>query len=242
MKRILTTALILMMVIGMFSCASTGGLPPFGAEIGKQNNPIPGEPDIRIGYTDVKKYFGYVKPGAEPDAVIDGKKMFFLYVWVPLVAPEMGVRMLSPAPEGVEPAEEGDFISPMWGEAAADTENFFDTWIAVERAATIINPEDIGPNAKSTDWIRYDYNDDSSEMPANPSGSKYNSLLRIVSEPSDPLRALVRGLYRIAFTTYKRGEVQGSFYAEVGAPIEIPGVVIASSIEELVEKMKAMEE
>jgi hypothetical protein len=83
----------------------------------------------------------------------------------------------------------------------------------------------------SSEWTTLAANDDSSEMPAQPSGSYYNSLMRLeaANEP------LVRGLYRIGFTTYKIGEVQGSFYAEVGAPIELPGVAVAKTLDELAE-------
>ncbi|OHD14925.1 MAG: hypothetical protein A2Z96_00950 [Spirochaetes bacterium GWB1_48_6] len=75
-------------------------------------------------------------------------------------------------------------------------------------------------------------------MPAQPSGSKYNSVLRVVSEPSDPLKALVRGLYRIGFTTYKVGEVQGTFLAQIGAPIKIPGVQVSKTLEGLAKVVK----
>jgi hypothetical protein len=44
------------------------------------------------------------------------------------------------------------------------------------------------------------------------------------------------GLYRIGFTTYKTGEVQGSFLAQMGAPIKLPGVLVAIKQEELVKK------
>ena len=64
-------------------------------------------------------------------------------------------------------------------------------------------------------------------MPAQPSGSKYNSLMRITSDTSNPTKSLVMGLYRIGFTTYKTGEVQGSFLAQMGAPIKLPGVQVA---------------
>lgn len=85
----------------------------------------------------------------------------------------------------------------------------------------------------SAKWNVIDQNDDSGEMPAQPSGSKYNSLMRITSEVSNPLKALTAGLYRIGFTTYKKGEVQGSFMAEIGAPIKLPGVKISKTLEEI---------
>jgi hypothetical protein len=100
----------------------------------------------------------------------------------------------------------------------------------------VLDPDGIVSKGAAANWIRYENNDDSSEMPANPSGSKYNSLMRVVSEPSDPLKALIRGLYRISFTTYKVGEVQGSFLAQIGAPVNLPGVVVGASLEEVAAK------
>jgi hypothetical protein len=62
--------------------------------------------------------------------------------------------------------------------------------------------------------------------------------MRVTSEVSNPLKALTIGLYRIGFTTYKTGEVQGSFLAQVGAPVDIPGIVIATDLDGLVKLIK----
>ena len=204
-----------------FAVGCGGGLPTFGADLAKQSTPMG---DVRVPYTSMVNYFGYVQPGAQPDEVREGKKMFYLYMWVPIVAPEIGVRMVSPVANLAKPTDK-DFVDTNFAANAADATNYFDTWVRVERCLTAINPEDI---VKPCDqWTNYGDNDDSSELPAQPSGSKYNSVLRITSEPSDPLKALIRGMYRIGFTTYKVGEVQGSFLAQVGAPIELPGTAIA---------------
>ena len=74
-------------------------------------------------------------------------------------------------------------------------------------------------------------------MPSNPGGRKYNSLLRYKSQVSDPTKALTVGLYRIGFTTYKRGEVEGTFLAEIGAPIKLPGVIVTKDISKLIEQL-----
>lgn len=191
---------------------------------------------IRLPYTSLVSYWGYVKPGSEPDEVVDGKKMFYLYVWVPAVAPEIGIRMVSPGAIYGAP-EKDDIVAPNYDEGANAKESYFDTWINFERALSVINAEDIKTKAKSTKWISYDSNDDSSELPAQPSKSKHNSLLRINSDPSDPLKILVRGLYRIAFTSYKAGEVEGTFLAQVGAPIKLPGILIEKDINTLLSKI-----
>jgi hypothetical protein len=242
MKNLFKTfgIIALMAVVGftMVSCGSTGGgggLPTFGAELGKQSK---GPITVRLPYTSVTSYFGYAKPGAEPDAVVEGRKTNYIYIWVPIVAPELGVRMISPVPKGMSP-KDGDFVSPLYAsEGTADTTNFFDTWIQLERADGILNPSDFS-RAGSVNWTRLASNDDSSEMPKNPAGNAYNSLLRHESDLNDPLKMLVRGLYRVAFTTYKRGEVQGTFLAQLGAPIDLPGVVIGTNLEEMRAQIEA---
>lgn len=230
MKKVFITALI---CFGIGATTNAQKLDKFGADMGKKS--VMGK-DVRVPYTDVASYFGYVKPGAAPDETKGGKKYYYLYIWIPAVAPEIGVRMISPIPEGTKPAST-DFVAPSYAGNEGDTKNFFDTWITLERAEGIVKPEDVA-KGKSSKWNTYDSNDDSGEMPAQPSGSKYNSLMRVTSEVSNPLKALVVGLYRIGFTTYKTGEVQGSFLAQVGAPVKLPGVVIASNLEELEKLIK----
>ena len=148
MKKILGLLALSVIALLAVGCASTG-LPQFGAEMGAQPNPVPGGDTIRVPYTDTISYFGYIKPGSAPDATVDGKKMYYLYVWVPLVAPEIGIRMVSPAPADLKP-KEGDFVSKLWEEGTKDTTSYFDTWISWERALEVINPEDIATKGSTT--------------------------------------------------------------------------------------------
>lgn len=226
MKKLLLAAFVFGAV-----CSYGQKLDKFGAEMGKKS--VMGK-EIRVPYTDVISYYGYIKPGTKPDEVRGGKNYYYLYVWIPAAAPELGVRMASPVPEKMAP-EKTDYTSPTYAANASDKASYFDTWIALERADGIFTKADL-KKAKKASWKKYDQNDDSSEMPAQPSGSKYNSLMRITSEVSNPEKALVAGLYRVCFTTYKTGDVKGSFVAQVGAPVKLPGVVVAQSLEEL-EKM-----
>jgi hypothetical protein len=204
-------------------------LDKFGAEMGKKS--VMGK-EVRVPYTDVTSYYGYVQPGSKPDEERGGKKYYYVYVWVPAAAPELGIRMVSPVPDKLSP-EKTDFVSPDYTANATDKTNYFDTWVTLERANSVTSIEDIATKGKTTPWSSYGYNDDTDELPAQPSGSKYNSLMRIVSEPSDPMKAIVMGLYRIGFTTYKTGEVQGSFVAQLGAPVKLPGVKVAKNMEDL---------
>lgn len=223
-------------VIGALAVATlvsfiSGGvkLDKFGSSIEK----VVGPKTIRVPYTDVISYMGYAQPGSE-EAVVDGKKFNFIYVWVPAVAPELGVRMLSPT-AGLKikgAVQSADFA------AHAGDADFFDTYITLEKSS-ITSAGDISEsNVKSAKWTVLDRNDDSSEMPKQPSGSSYNSLLRYKSDASNPLKALSKGLYRIGFTTYKKGEVKGTFLAEVAAPVKLPGVVMAKDLNEVIKAVK----
>lgn len=214
--------------------ATAQKLDKFGADLAKKS--VMGK-EIRVPYTDLTSYYGFIKPGAAPDEVKNGKKMYYIYVWIPIAAPEIGVRMISPVPDSAKPTEK-DYVSPDYIANAADTKSFFDTWVTLERAEGILKIEDVASKAKTAKWVTIDKNDDSSEMPAQPSGSKYNSLMRITSDTSNPTKSLVMGLYRIGFTTYKTGEVQGSFLAQLGAPIKLPGVSVAVKPEDILANKK----
>lgn len=226
MKKSLMLALV---CLGSAAVMNAQKLDKFGADLAKKS--VMGK-EIRVPYTDMSSYFGYIKPGSAPDEVKGGKKMYYVYVWVPVAAPEIGIRMISPAPDGVKPSDK-DYVTDDFKANSSDTKNFFDTWVTFERAEGIFKIEDAATKAKSAKWVTIDSNDDSGEMPAQPSGSKYNSLMRITSDVSNPTKSLVMGLYRIGFTTYKKGEVQGSFLAQIGAPVKLPGVAVAAKPENL---------
>lgn len=237
MRKILSISMILILSLSGLSifCAK---LPSFISDTLPKKS-FAGQ-EIGVQYTHMISYFGYIKPGSKPDGVVDNKKMYYIYVWIPAIAPELGIRMLSPV-SIITPAlkpKAGDFVHPDWAEGQKDAENYFDTWVCLEKATDIKEPADIKTKLNSTKWVRLGADDDSSELPPQPSGSSYNSVLRIISQASNPTKALVKGLYRIGFTTYKTGEVKGTFFAQVGAPIKLPGVVIEKDKTKLAELIK----
>ncbi len=177
-------------------------------------------------YTSVVKYFGFVDPGSKPDGNYKGKSAYYLYFWVPAAIDEVGVAMYSPAT--VDPSDD-DFVSASFKKNfGQDKTSYFDTYLALERMAVLDAAKIKDGNSAATQML--DTNDDTSEIPANPGGSHYNSLLRVKTSTSDPTKALVRSVYRITFTSF-RGNVKGSFVAQVGT--NIPGVKIAASLDEL---------
>lgn len=217
-------ALVVILALGSSFNTQAQKLKKFGGLTEKKIGPK----TIKVPYTDIVSYMGYAAPGNE-DEVKDGKKFYYIYVWIPAVAPELGVRMMSP----VGKTKIKKAIQSEAYKKNAKSTDYFDTYITLERS-DIISKNNISEEAvANANWTTLERNDDSSEMPKQPSGSTYNSLLRYKSEVSDPLKALTVGLYRIGFTTYKTGEVKGTFLAEVAAPIKLPGVVMAKTIEDL---------
>ncbi len=229
-KAIVSLLTICLVVLAFGNSASAQKLKKFGSSIEKKVGPK----TIRVPYTDVISYLGYAQSGAE-DEVKAGKKFYYIYVWIPLAAPELGVRMMSP----VKKYKNKKAIKSELYKQHAKSKDYFDTYITLERS-DIISADKISNDAvKNAKWVVFRRNDDSSEMPKQPSGNRYNSLLRYKSTPSNPAKALVAGLYRIGFTTYKRGEVKGTFLAEVAAPVKLPGVVMAKTIDELLVKINS---
>jgi len=224
------TSTLVPMAILLFGVAFTSNaqkLKKFGSSIEKKIGPK----TIKVPYTDSIKYLGYASPGNE-DEVKDNKKFYYIYVWVPIAAPELGVRMVSPVKDKMKGAIESKGYLDNKG-----SEDFFDTYITLERSDIVSKDGVTEEGAKSANWVTFESNDDSSEMPTQPSGNDYNSLLRYSSDTSNPTKAIVAGLYRVGFTTYKTGEVKGTFMAEVAAPVKIPGVVMAKTITELKAQM-----
>lgn len=202
-------------------------------KFGSSTKKTMGPKTFRVPYTDVVTYLGHAAPGNE-DETKDGKKFYYIYVWIPAVAPELGVRMLSPV--GKTKVSKTAMKSTAYEENAA-SEDYFDTYITLEKSSITKKGDISEEGVKAATWTTLDRNDDSSEMPKQPSGSSYNSLLRYKSKASDPLGSLSVGLYRIGFTTYKKGDVNGTFLAEVAAPVKLPGVAMAKTIEELNTKL-----
>ncbi len=180
---------------------------------------------VSLPYVNYNKYFGYVDKDVKPEGKYKDKDAYYLYVWVPAAIDELGISMVSPATN--KPGK-GDFVHEYFNKGMKkDKKAFFDTYLVLDRM-DVTDAKKIKSGGKVLQTLQT--NDDSSELPKNPGGRKYNSLLRHESQVSSPTKALVRGLYRITFTSF-RGAVSGSYMATLGS--NVPGIKIASSLEKL---------
>ena len=181
--------------------------------------------EARLPYANYTNYFGYVDASVKPEGKYKNKDAYYLYAWVPAAVDEIGVSMVSPA---TSTPSDSDFVNVNYtNNFENDSKTYFDTYIVLDRM-DIIDPAKIKNGGKSLQTLTY--NDDSSELPQNPGGQSYNSLLRQTSDINNPTKALVRGVYRISFTSF-RSAIEGSFEATVGT--NVPGVKIAASLDEL---------
>jgi hypothetical protein len=200
------------------------GLPTLTSSVKKRI----GFTKAAVPYANSVEYFGYIDKNSKPDAKVNGKDAYYLYVWVPGALDELGVRMISPVGDLAKP-EKDNFVQKGYAKKhQADSDKWFDTWLRVERM-DVIDAAKIKGAKKSIQVLAKD--DDGDDTYEEERHSKYNSLVRIKSKVSSPTKALVRGLYRIAFTTYKKGDVEGSFVATIGA--NVPGIKIATSLTKL---------
>ncbi len=213
-------------VVGLSFFLCTGFFGGDDDEFNSSKSEGVGPLKVSLPYAKYTKYYGYVDKDVKPEGKYKDKDAYYLYVWVPAAMDEIGISMVSPA-KG-KPKKKTDFIHSGFNAGMKkDKKAYFDTYLVLDRM-DVVDPKKIAKGGKVLDTLTY--NDDSSELGKNPSGRKYNSLLRHESEVSSPTKALVRGLYRISFTSF-RGSVQGSYRAMVGS--NIPGIKIAASLEEL---------
>jgi hypothetical protein len=224
MQKKLSLAVI---CVAMFVIASCSSLPGLKSSFTVSKTVAGKTMTSELPYPTSINYYGFIKPGAKPDGMVDGrKKAYYLYVWVPAVIAEMSVRMISPTGEIASPSS-GDIVSDTFKKASSAEKKmptWFDTWLRVERMAAIMPGQIVAGSKRSLQKLGD--NDDGDRTYDEKRHQKYNSYLTIklpnppktASDISkiDPKKLLVRGLYRIAFTTYKRGEVKGSFVASVG--------------------------
>jgi hypothetical protein len=200
------------------------GLPTLTSSITKRV----GFTKVSVPYANTVEYFGYIDSDVEPDAVVNNKDAYFIYMWVPGAIDELGVRMISPVGDLAEP-EDGDFVQENFTKKfSKDDKTWFDTWLRVERM-DVVDSSNI-KQAKEVIQV-LDEDDDGDDTYEEKRHSQYNSLVRIKTELGSPTKALVRGVYRISLTTFKSGKVEGSFVTTIGS--NVPGVKLATSLEEL---------
>ncbi|MFD2564632.1 LipL32 family surface lipoprotein [Aquimarina rubra] len=185
-----------------------------------------GPKEINVPYLHMTSYLEYVD-GNNEDEVVEGNKNYYVYVWIPVAANEIGVRMKSPVGKiKVKNAVASDDYNKN-----ANSKDILDQFISLHRS-NIKNPEAISlSNIENATWTEMypnahlDDDDDTTEE------------ARFINKTNDPLNMLARGLYRVSFRTYDHDGVKGTFLGQIGFPVKIPGIIISRDIEDIKKKL-----
>lgn len=207
----------------------------------KLGGPITAEPsrfpssDGRTPYASTRAWFGHLSSETAPDTAEGDAPLRYLYVWLPNAAPELGVRVVSPAAGWATPAAD-DLQGPGFADHAAAPAGF-DPTVTLERCVNAMNPEDL--LVACDYWAALGENDDSTELPPPPeSKEKTNALVRVTSEPDEPLRALIRGLYRVGVWSAKGAPPDGTYWLQLGAARDVGRILIARTPAELAAQLQ----
>ena len=206
-----------------------------GSKIGSfkstSNKAIAGK-KVYAPYTNIYSFQEYIDGEDKENQMIDGEKTIRLYMWIPVAANEIGIRMISPA-------SRVKAKNPVATEAFAKNATVPDQLASLDlklEKANIISTEKITA-AESANWTKIETTrptTDAYQLNNQYSNTGFKAG-RAVSNSDDALGALTRGLYRIDMivpSIAKSGK-KGTLLAQIGFPVKIPGVVIAKSIEEL---------
>jgi len=222
-------ALLLIPVLALGGCASLSNA--FGPPA-ERPRPTVFPSSGKQPYASTVQYFGYLPSGASPDTAQGEEAAHSLYVWLPNATTELGVRVVSPV-VGWTTRQEGDFADPGFDAHATDPTGF-DPQVRLERCLHAMNPEDL--QSRCEEWALLGENDDSQELPPQgEKGPRSNALLRVTSDPDEPLRALIRGLYRVSLWAGKAGTPAGTWWLQLGSAREASGIQLARSREELLQ-------
>ena len=207
-------------------------LDPFGADLGRVEHK---GKVVRAPYLTTLRHFDYLDGTADNRQTVDQKAMQVLFVWLPAAAGELGVRALSPAKAYASPRSE-DGATPAYKAHKGDG-NGFDVALAVERCADVVDPTDV--EHPCSRWVTLGRNDPNAAMPASKVEGHQNGEVRLMSHPDDAALALVRGIYRIGIADRQTPGATGTYLVEVGVPSFAEGAVMAPSLTELAQAVRA---
>ncbi|MDH7444933.1 LipL32 family surface lipoprotein [Aquimarina sp. 2201CG14-23] len=184
-----------------------------------------GPKEINVPYLHMTSYLEYVD-GSNEDAVVEGLKNYYVYIWIPAATTEIGVRMKSP----VGKTKIKNAIASADYQNNSGSKDPIDQFISLQRS-DIKNPEAIDENSiQNANWTEMYPNAMDTNITDDDDTTEES---RFISKTDDPLNVLSRGLYRISFQTYNHEGVKGTFLGQIGFPIKLPGVVISRNIEDL---------
>jgi len=217
--------LTLCITLGSLSVMQAQKLKKFKSTITKKIGPK----EINIPYIYMTSYLEYVD-GSNEDEIAEDLKNYYVYIWIPVAANEIGVRMKSP----VGKTKVKNAITSDAYQKNMRSKDALDQFISFQRS-TIKNPENVDQDGiKNTTWTTMHPNAMDSDLTDNDDTTEES---RFISKTDDPLNVLSRGLYRVSFRTYNHDGTKGTFLGQIGFPVKIPGIIVARNIDDLKTKL-----
>lgn len=184
-----------------------------------------------MSYTLIKTLYGIIPTKNIASAPIKDTVNYFVFLWLPDSVNEISVRLISPVPPLTSP-NKGDKITEDYQDPPDTSyKKYFDPEVRLEKSTNASAPEDAFQKTGLL-WKRLGYNDNSSELPAQPSGEKNNSRLMVVTDKKKNIR-LTAGLYRVRFRAHTEKNPEGTFMMQVGVREMVPGIKLFRRAEEL---------
>jgi hypothetical protein len=164
-----------------------------------------------VPYPRITNYYGYTELQGQKDTSL-------IYFQLTDSITELGVRILSPAPD-ISTARPGDEVMDIFIDKPAKMKEFFNPVLRLEKLS-------------DGKWLVVAENSDSPEAPPNPDGNRTNAIIRVFNNGNDARKSLGPGLYRIAFTEQKSPDYKGSYMLSVGSLEQEPEIELSTNLQD----------
>jgi len=164
-----------------------------------------------VPYPRITNYYGYTELQEQKDTS-------FIYFQLNDSVAELGVRILSPAPD-ISTARPGDEVMDIFIDKPAKMKEFFNPVLRLEKLL-------------DQKWMVVAENLDSPEAPSNPEGNRTNAIIRVFNKGHDGKKSLGAGIYRIAFTEQKSRDYKGSYLISVGTLEQDPEIELSKNFQD----------
>jgi hypothetical protein len=168
-------------------------------------------------YIGTVRYFNFFEKDDPADDTSKNQNRYYFYFSLPVSTNEIGARAVSPIPTTILPAR-GDQVAVNYFENESNKGDFFDPVIIIEKC--------ISDENGNSQWIELGMNDNSEELPAQPTGERKNALVRVTSDTADVNKMLVPALYRVVVMDKNDLPAIGGCFIQVGITKQVTGFML----------------
>lgn len=184
--------------------------------------------NVTIGpYVGSVRYFGFFEEEEYIDESGEQEYRYYFYFTLPESTTEIGARAVSPIPTTIMPSR-GDQVAVNYFENESNKQDFFDPVIVIEKCVNDANGNSY--------WVELGKNDNSDELPAQPTGERKNACVRVASDSTNADKMLVPALYRVVVMDSENRPAVGGCFIQLGTTRQISGLRLYHSPDEMLIK------